>query len=198
MMGRNGAKLRDRYARTEATVNDAKEQLVITPLPAASSDVGRWLGVLADTRRRTKEDLDGLDPRAIDEASSGGNTIGTLLPHIAMIEMDWLFVEILEQPIPDDVLALLPPDVRDAQGNLWVVRGETLDQHYARLDATREVLVAKLRSLSPEDFYRVRHLEPYDVTPEWVVHHLAQHEAQHRADMNTARATWEAERTAEG
>jgi uncharacterized damage-inducible protein DinB len=167
-----------------------RRSLVIVPLPAAEPVVGRWLGVLEDTRRRTREDLDGLDPRALDWPVEGGNAIGTLLAHIAAIEMDYLYVDILEQDIPAEVLAILPLDVRDEQGNLWVVAGESLAQHWQRLDATRAIFNKKLSALTLDDFYRVRSLPSYDVTPEWVVHHLAQHEAGHRSDINTVRAAF--------
>jgi uncharacterized damage-inducible protein DinB len=29
---------------------------------------------------------------------------------------------------------------------------------------------------------------PYDVTPEWVLHHLMQHEAEHRSQIGAPRA----------
>ena len=33
------------------------------------------------------------------------------------------------------------------------------------------------------DFRRARALALYDVTPEWVLHHLCQHEAEHRSQL---------------
>lgn len=169
----------------------AKEQLVITPLPATAAEVGRWLGVLADTRTRTLEQLDALGQEELDWPVEGGNAIGTLLAHIAAIEMDWLYSEVLEQEIPSHVLALLPEDVRDAQGNLWVVAGLPLDEHLRRLAATREIFVAALQRLTPDDFYRARSLPQYDVTPEWVMHHLSHHEAGHLSDIMAVRAAFE-------
>lgn len=165
-----------------------RRRLVIAPLPAAEPLVGRWLGVLADIRRRTLEALEGVDQETLDWPVAGSNAIGTLLAHIAAIEMDWLFSEILERDIPAHVLALLPPDVRDAEGNLWVVAGLPVEEHLRRLAATREIFDTEVGRLALDDFYRPRALPAYDVTPEWVVHHLAQHEAGHRADIATARA----------
>ena len=37
--------------------------------------------------------------------------------------------------------------------------------------------------MSLSEFRRVRHLETYNVTPQWVVHYLLQHEAQHRGQI---------------
>ena len=39
------------------------------------------------------------------------------------------------------------------------------------------------QQMSLEDFRRARVLEAYDVTPEWVLHHLCQHEAEHRDEI---------------
>jgi uncharacterized damage-inducible protein DinB len=40
----------------------------------------------------------------------------------------------------------------------------------------------------------VRSLAEYDVTPEWVLHHMMQHEAEHRGQIGALRAGAEAAR----
>jgi uncharacterized damage-inducible protein DinB len=83
---------------------------------------------------------------------------------------------------------LLPVEHRDAAGILTLVRGETLDQHRLRLAAVRGNLLAALRPMSAAEFERPRRLPDYDVTPAWVLHHLAQHEAEHRAEIASVAA----------
>ncbi len=56
-------------------------------------------------------------------ATERDNRIGTLLYHIAAIELDWLYVEVLEQEFPADLDALFRYDVRDAQGRLSIDHG---------------------------------------------------------------------------
>jgi uncharacterized damage-inducible protein DinB len=164
---------------------DARERKVVEALPAYAPEIGRWLWALEDGRQLTKEALAGLDRRAVDWAPpDGGNSIGTLLYHIALIEADWLYVEVLEQEsYPGEVAALLPHAHRDERGRLTQLQGVTLDEHLRRLDDIRERVLAAFREVKPEEFRRVRHLAPYDVTPEWVVHHLLQHEAEHRGEI---------------
>jgi uncharacterized damage-inducible protein DinB len=43
------------------------------------------------------------------------------------------------------------------------------------------------------EFRRVRALPAYDVTPEWVLHHLMQHEAEHRSQIGAVRRRAERE-----
>jgi len=137
------------------------------------------------------EVLEGFDESLIDEPGPVGNSIGTVLAHIAIIETDWLYVEILGEDYPADLLKLLPPDVRDEQGNLLATPGLPLSHYLEALAAVRAKLVERVGALSPDDLYRVRSLTPYDVNPEWVLHHLIQHEAEHRMEISIARSMFD-------
>ena len=166
-----------------------KQRNGIEALPGYDLEIGRWLWTLEDGRRLTKEALVGIDPRAVDWAPpEGSNSIGTILYHLALIEADCLYVEVLEQEsYPGEAAALLPHTARDARGRLTRVEGVGLDEHLGRLDAIRDRLLAAFREMSVEEFRRTRHLPHYDVTPEWVLHHLMQHEAEHRGQIGVLR-----------
>ncbi len=165
-----------------------KELLAIEGVEAASPDIGRALWMLEEGRRRTKERVAGIDPAAIDWAPAPEeNSIGALLYHIPAIEADWLYAEVLEEPFPPDLVALFPDDVRDDLGRLARHPGDDLATHFHRLDAVRERLLAVFGSMSIDEFRRVRDLPDYGVTPEWVLHHLLQHEAEHRGEIDTLR-----------
>ena len=166
-----------------------KHRLDVRPVEAADPLVGRWLAYLAQSRERTLgvlEDLsaEGVAADAVDAASDEhSNSVGTLLYHIAAIEMDWLYCEILERDIPQEVLEHFPYDVRDASGRLTPVRGWTLEQYAGLLERTHLIFVNTLRDFDADEFLRARVLPDYDVTPEWVCLHLLQHEAGHRGQM---------------
>ena len=70
--------------------------------------------------------------------------------------------------------------------------GLSFEQHIDRLDAVRAIFLIALRGMTVDEFRRVRRLSDYDVTPEWVIRHLMQHEAEHRGEIAALRA--EAER----
>jgi len=131
---------------------------------------------------RTRRVLEGLAPEHLD-AGAGGNTIGTILYHLALIEADWLFAEILEEEFPPAIKSLLPVEDRDHQGVLTQVSGGSLEQHLARLSGVRDILLDRLRQLTDKDLHRVRSFPNYDASPAWVLHHLAQHEAEHRGEL---------------
>ena len=162
----------------------ARRELILSSVTCEAPEVGVWLAALSDCRARTLKALVGMRSDEMDwVCPMSRNTIGTLLYHIAAIELDWLHSEILEREFPGDFRTWFPHDVRDAQGNLAIVSGDSAQQHEERLRYVRNKLVGALSVMSLSEFGRVRHLEPYDVTPRWVVHHLLQHEAEHRGQI---------------
>jgi uncharacterized damage-inducible protein DinB len=162
--------------------------LVIEPLAGCEPEIGRLLWMMEDTRRRTRQTLEGIDQKTLDWQPPAGNSIGTLLYHIAAIELDWLAVEMMEGNLDKAIWDLFPYDVRDANGRLTVVSGVSLDAHYGRLDTVRQLLLESCKSMTVAELRRARSLPDYDVSPEEVLHHLMQHEAEHRGEMGVVRA----------
>lgn len=161
------------------------ESLVAQPLVGYAPSWAMGLWQMQDTRMRTLRWLNTMDPARLDWSPAGEavNTVGSLLYHIALIETDWLYAEILEAPYPPELTDWFPVDVRDADGRLSVVSGEPLERHLARLSAVRHAMLDALRPLPEDDFHRPRTLPQYIVTPAWVLQHLCQHEAEHRGEM---------------
>ena len=158
-----------------------RELLSLEPI-AEAPEVGRWLAALDDGRRDTIRELDDVSSNMIDRAPPGApNSIGTLLYHTGLIELDWLVADALG---PESGVAwpeeLVPFGDRDDEGTLTVVRGESLADHLERLAAIRALVHEHIGPMTVEDFHSPRARERYDVTPAWVVHHLLQHEAEHR------------------
>lgn len=165
-----------------------RESLVVQPALARDPDVGRWLWIVEDNRRRLLEILDGLPEAHLDWRSRADeSSIGSLLYHIALVELDWVCAEVLEQPYPPALAARFPHDVRDAAGRLSQVEGVPLAQHLDTLAAVRAFLLDTFRPMTLDDFRRARTLPAYDVTPEWVLYHLLEHEAEHRGQIGSLR-----------
>lgn len=165
---------------------------LVQPLPGYQRRLGTALWVMQDTRSRTLQALHDLAPDAIDAVPGGAeNSIGTLLYHVAAIELDWLFVDILERPFPHWADELFPADVRSDDGRLSAVTGVTLDEHLGRLARVRATLLEGLRDVGDTEYQRPRHVDGHMVTTEWVIHHLCQHEAEHRGHIQTIRTAVE-------
>ena len=166
---------------------------ILEPLPNFDPWVGAWTAAFQDARRRTLRTLEGLGPNTIDWLPPwGGNTIGALLYHLAAIEVDWLFTDILQQrEFPPQINELFPYDVLDGDGNLTVIPGVSLEIHLKRLSSMRKYFMDAMRTITDEDFRRVRSFPDYQIIPEWVIHHLMQHEAEHRGQIMSIREAYE-------
>ncbi|MGG3468695.1 DinB family protein [Neobacillus pocheonensis] len=160
-----------------------RKSLLITPLPGYEPEIGRWLWSLEDVRRTLKERLAGLSQELIDRRLEGRHSIGSLLYHIALIEADWLYEEVLCSAWPSEVQAMFPLEHRNASGELALFQGETIEAHFDRMDSVREIFLSHFRTMEMEDWRKPRVLPNYDVTPEWVVYHLIEHEAHHRGQI---------------
>jgi hypothetical protein len=173
-----------------------RERLFLEPI-GDDPEVGRWLAALEDGRRDTLRELEGVTPAMVDWYPDAPlNSIGTLLYHIALIEADWVANEILELHDPPELADLLPWSDREEDGSvggerrLWRVDGQSLSDHVERLAAIRRWLLDHLRAMTNQEFHRVRALELYDVSPDWALHHILQHEAEHRSHIAWLRDTY--------
>lgn len=160
-----------------------RKSLAVTPIPDCEPEIGRWLWALEDVRRSIKSRLEGTSQAMIDFKVEGKESIGNLLYHIAIIEADWLYEEVLVSEWAPEIRALFPHGHRNAQGSLAEVEGESLEKHFHRLDCVREVFLSHIRPMGLKDWRKPRVLQQYDVTPEWVVYHLIEHESHHRGQI---------------
>lgn len=167
-----------------------RRTLTLEPADGFEPEIGRWMGALRDVRRRTLGIARGVPAHALDWRGEGGdeNSIGTLLYHIALVEVSWLFLDVRCLPeLPAAVEAEFPWPMATADGELTRVTGVALDAHLARLERSRALVVDELRGISSADWRAFR--EPdgvdYRATPEWTVFHLIEHEAAHAGQITS-------------
>ena len=176
----------------------AVRQLQITALEGYDPDIGRWLWALQDVRRRyTLRLIKDLDERLVDWEGPDGqeNAIGSLLYHIAHVEVGWLFGDLKGlTELPPQVEPDFPFPSREPDGKrLTRVLGVPLAEHVARLDRSREAFLKEFQGMSPDEWRRLRRPPDfeevnYEVTPEWAVFHLVEHEAGHAFQISSLKA----------
>ncbi len=150
--------------------------------------LGRALWMLEDCRDRTLSAIAGVtDTEVSSIPPDGDNSIGALLYHIAAIEADWVYAEILGQDYPAWMVELFPFDVREESGGLSPVPAMSVTEHVMRLATTRAHVFEDVVVVDDFDFSRVRTVASGNVTPDGVLHHLRQHEAEHRGQIQAIR-----------
>lgn len=163
-----------------------RERLVLDPI-APDEEVGRWLAALEEVRRDTLAVLESVPEDAADtDIGDGGDTIGTTLYHVALIEIDWVFSDALGRAseIPR---ALFPIDDRVEGGRLSAVLGQSIAEHLERLSRTRTLVRNELARMSSSEFHAARTRERIDVSASWVVFHLIDHEVEHGVRLSAIR-----------
>lgn len=161
-----------------------RKNLLLTPLTGYSESIGTWLAALQDTRARTLRVLEDIASQWLDFVPEGGSeSIGTILYHLAAIEVDWLYEDVIQTPFPPEIEAMFVHDVRDEAGSLTPV-SDTMQHHLDRLRFVRGRLLEVFSSMTPREFETPRGKPQYDISPVYVIHHLMQHEAEHRSQIN--------------
>lgn len=168
-------------------------RLAVEPLQGYEPEIGHWMWAMQEVRRRTLRLVKDLDQRTLDweGPDERENAIGSLLHHIALVEMSWLFMDILCQALPPHVEADFPHEMSDAQGRLARVPGVLLADHLARLEGSREIFLNAFRGMAIDEWRRIRKPPDdvdYEVSPEWAVFHLVEHEAGHAFQISSLKA----------
>ena len=164
-------------------------QNFVLPFDGYDPVIATWLWALQDTRQRSLTSFEGLDDQTVNWVPAGGsNSIGSLLYHIAAVEMSWLYEDNLgADDFPQEIDSLMKYDVREDGEHLTSVIYESLNSHLERLSKRRQYFISALKGMSVEEFRRPRKMKDYKVTPEWVIHHLMQHETEHRGQIGEIR-----------
>jgi len=165
--------------------------LQVEPLPRYQPEIGRAFWALEAARRRTLNLVEGVDDVTLDWEGPDRreNAIASLLYHIAVTEMWWLFQGILQRDFPPSDDAGV--QYRSRQGRLTRVLGVPMADHLACLHQSREFLREACRPMSLAEWRRARrppHRQDCMVTPEWIIFHLVEHEAGHAFQISALRA----------
>lgn len=160
----------------------------VLPEVEFSEQVGRYVAMLEDVRRRVKQYVNGLTPEQLSWTPNPRvESIGTVLLHIAAVEVSWIQEDICRKPMSEAEWGIAFP----IRLGISQVSGEPLAYYLEKLDRTRAETREILRGLTDADLQRVvSPLEPGDpnappttYTIEWILYHLVEHEAHHKGQI---------------
>lgn len=171
------------------------DHLTITPVACQADEIGRWIYALEQVRKKTLATVAGAPSELLDWGGPNDdqNSIGSLLYHVAFVELSWIYLDTLQMEFPEGVQALVPLQGWNDANQMAVVKGVSLEEHIARLDESRRITLSLLTEMSLEEWRRPRPPvdgKDYVSSPEWVVFHLIEHEAGHAAQISSLVRRW--------
>ncbi len=165
-----------------------RKTLHIDALSGYEPEIGRWLCALEQVRERTLHLISDLDQRTLDWRGEAGkeNSISSLLYHVALVEVSWLFYDILLQDFPPEIADNFPYPMA-TNNAVTHIEGLTLEDHLTKLQSSRSTFQKHFKNMTLKDWrsFRSPPEDDYRVTPEWAVFHLIEHEAGHAAQISS-------------
>lgn len=165
-----------------------EERKVLVRDARAAGDLGFALAALEEVRGRTKRAVDGLSTAELTARGAGPNSIGALLRHVALVELDWILTDVGRgEGLPDAT-----PEVVKIEGPMADPGSRPLTEFLAALDFARAVTVDRLSRLPAEEITEEREYLDEHVhrtfNVRWILHHLLVHEAHHLGQIAAIRA----------
>ena len=158
----------------------------IEPVSGLPPRIGLYFAQMEDVRRVTKKYISGLSPEQLSwYPNDRVESVGTLLLHIAAVELSWIGEDIMRRRMPEEWVFAFP-----IRFNIPQVSGQPLSFFIEKLDTVREETRRTLATLTDADLGRA--VTPLDdaespgaeqYTIEWILYHLVEHEAHHRGQI---------------
>jgi uncharacterized damage-inducible protein DinB len=152
----------------------------IEPAPGFAGELGIWIASLDDVRRRTLEAVAALTPEELAwKPPGGGNSIGQLLRHIALVELDWVLTDLSR----GEALSKTAPPILLLDGPMADPGPQPLEIFQAALDYARKETKTRLGRYGRDEIETSREYagdgarRVFNVR--WILLHMLDHEAQH-------------------
>lgn len=156
----------------------------IEPAPGFAGEIGIWMSTLDELRRQTRETVAGMTPEQLAwKPPGGGNSVGQLLRHIALKELDWVLTDLSRgEALPKDAPALVKLD-----GAMVDPGVRPLEVFLDSLDYARNLTRKKLGNFGRDEIEKSREIKAEGVhkvfNVRWILFQLVNHEAQHRGQI---------------
>jgi uncharacterized damage-inducible protein DinB len=159
----------------------------LMPAEGFSSSIGFYLSGMEEVRGQLREAVTGLtDEKFSRPAFVGAHSIGALVMHIGEAEWWWMQCVVLGHELTE----------KDRHAPFWDVlkspdafssKGHTAEFCLQEIEKIRQQTRELLASFNDEDLERIISFERggqrYEHNLRWILHHLIDHEAQHKGQI---------------
>ncbi len=160
--------------------------IILKPSPEFTPQIGLFVAQMEELRRETKRYVQDLSAEQLSwHPTPKVESMGTLLLHIAAVELSWIQEDILRQPMDEEWRIAFPIRYGTPQ-----LTGESLAFYVEKLDAVRSQVRPMLQTLQDNDLERT--ITPLDAAGDanrteysirWILFHLIDHEAHHKGQI---------------
>jgi uncharacterized damage-inducible protein DinB len=163
------------------------ERDVLSPAPGFPPGIGLGLSGMDEVRAQLHKAISGLSDEQIGRrAVPGAHPIGGLVLHIGEAEWWWIQCIVGGSEMTDEDRRLAHWDVLDDPDG-FAAKGYSAQYCLDAIDSIRERTRKALASFSDNDLERIFSFErrsgTIEVSLRWVLHHLIDHEAQHKGQI---------------
>lgn len=167
---------------------------LLTPHPGLSREIGFYLSGMEEVRQQLHDAVSGLNEQQIGRpAFLGAHPIGALVLHIGEAEWWWMQCVVAGNKLTEAVRTSPFWDVlEDPEG--FGRRGYSAEFCLQEITKIRNQTRDLLFNRSDADLENIHSLQKKNVTHEhslrWVLHHLIDHEAQHKGQILMLMRLW--------
>lgn len=160
---------------------------VLNSVAGLSTEIGFYFAGMEEVREQVREAVTALSGDTFNRpAFPGAHSIGALVMHIGEAEWWWMQCNVAGHKLTDEDRKAPFWDVLD-EPDSFATHGYTAEFCLQAIEKTRNQTRELLASFNDDDLERIFSYQRREATHEqslrWVLHHLIDHEAQHKGQI---------------
>lgn len=160
---------------------------VLNSVAGLSSEIGFYFAGMEELRQQLEEAVGGMpDEKVQRPALPGAHAIGALVLHIGEAEWYWMEMVVSGHKLSPEDRAMACWDVLE-NSESFPSKGYSAEFCLTEIRKIREQTLQKLAAFTDSDLDRIfsieRRGEIMEQSLRWILHHLIDHEAQHKGQI---------------
>lgn len=164
------------------------ERRVLSPPDNVSREIGFYFAGMEEVREQLREAVEGMsDDHIGSPAILGANAIGALVLHIGEAEWYWMRCVISGDKVTDEIRQSPYWDVLLEDPKSFSAKSYSAEFCLNEIKKIRQQTYKTLAAFTDSQLDRVfsfeRSGETYELSLRWILHHLIDHEGQHKGQI---------------